>query len=40
MRVYARCMTGLEDVWIARMTQTLHLEDPSERGGQDRDGPR
>ncbi len=28
MRVYARCMTGLEDVWIARMDDTLHLEDP------------
>jgi len=28
MRVYARCMTGLEDVWIARMDGALHLEDP------------
>jgi integrase len=27
MRVYARCMTGLEYVWIARMDDTLHLED-------------
>jgi integrase len=27
MRVYAKCMTGLEDVWIARMDQALHLED-------------
>jgi integrase len=27
MRVYARCMTGLEDVWIARMDGTLHLQD-------------
>lgn len=34
MRVYARCMTGLEDVWIARMDGALHLEDlhPSEAG--------
>jgi integrase len=27
MRVYARCMTGLDDVWIARMDEVLHLED-------------
>jgi integrase len=27
MRVYARCMTGLDDVWIARMNEALHLED-------------
>jgi integrase len=27
MRVYARCMTGLEDVWITRMDGTLHLQD-------------
>src|SRR5262249_45485113 len=26
MRVYAKCMTGLEDVWIARMDQAFHLE--------------
>jgi len=32
MRVYARCMTGLEDVWITRMNQTLHLEDPGRPG--------
>ena len=25
MRVYAKCMTGLEDVWITRMDDTLHL---------------
>jgi integrase len=30
MRVYARCMTGLEDVWIARMDDTLHLQDNDE----------
>jgi len=28
MRVYAKCMTGLEDVWISRMNEALHLEDP------------
>jgi integrase len=27
MRVYAKCMTGLQDVWISRMDDTLHLED-------------
>jgi hypothetical protein len=27
MRVYARCMTGLEDVWISRMDGTLPLQD-------------
>ena len=32
MRVYARCMTGLEDVWITRMNQALHLQDPARRG--------
>jgi integrase len=30
MRVYARCMTGLEDVWITRMDGTLHLQDSEE----------
>jgi integrase len=25
MRVYARCVTGLEDVWISRMDNALHL---------------
>ena len=25
MRVYAKCMTGLEDVWISRMDGALHL---------------
>jgi len=24
MRIYARCVAGLEDVWIARMDKTLH----------------
>jgi hypothetical protein len=35
MRVYAKCMTGLEDVWIARMNDTLHLEDRGTAGGSD-----
>jgi integrase len=25
MRVYARCVTGLEDVWIGRMDDSLRL---------------
>jgi hypothetical protein len=25
MRAYARCVTGLEDKWIGRMDQALHL---------------
>jgi integrase len=32
MRVYARCMTGLEDVWITRIYQALHLEDRAQPG--------
>ena len=35
MRVYAKCMTGLEDVWISRMDGALHLED-TQRTRQDR----
>jgi integrase len=27
MRIYARCVAGLEDVWIARMDKTLHPEE-------------
>lgn len=27
MRVYAKCKTGLEDVWITRMNQSLRLQD-------------
>jgi hypothetical protein len=36
MRIYARCMTGMEDVWIARMDQALRLEDnePSDEDGE------
>lgn len=26
MRTYAKCMIGLEDVWITRMDVALHLE--------------
>ena len=36
MRVYARCMTGLEDVWISRMDGALHLEE-TQRAQQDRE---
>jgi integrase len=35
MRVYAKCMTGLEDVWISRMDDALHLEE-IQRAQQDR----
>jgi len=36
MRVYARCMTGLEDVWLNRMDDTLHLEDdPSDNASHE-----
>ncbi len=33
MRVYAKCMTGPEDVWISRMEGALHLE--NDLGPQD-----
>lgn len=33
MRVYAKCMTGLEDVWISRMDDALHLEENQENPG-------
>ena len=33
MRVYAKCMTGLEDVWISRMDDALHLEQNHENPG-------
>jgi integrase len=39
MRVYARCMTGLEDVWIVRMNDALHLEDPAAKDPQRDAGP-
>jgi hypothetical protein len=28
MRVYAKCMTGLEDVWTSRMNEGLHATEP------------
>jgi hypothetical protein len=39
MRVYAKCMTGLEDVWISRMDNTLHLEGGPRDEGPQEDGP-
>jgi integrase len=36
MRVYAKCMTGLEDVWIARMDQGLHMLDAADSVGHAR----
>jgi hypothetical protein len=41
MRVYAKCMAGLEDVWIGRMNDALHLQDPQHNYGRrtaDQDG--
>ena len=40
MRTYAKCMTGLEDVWIARMNDALHLEDGRADDGPGEGGPR
>ena len=28
MRVYVRCVEGLEGIWIGSMDQALHLEEP------------
>lgn len=39
MRVYAKCMTGLEDVWITRMSHTLHLQDPPQAASANGNGP-
>ena len=39
MRVYAKCMTGLEDVRISRMDDTLHLEGAPRDVGPREDGP-
>ena len=39
MRVYARCMPGMEDVWITRMDQVLHLQDPAGRTEADGGDP-
>jgi integrase len=39
MRVYARSVTGLEDVWISRMDGTLRLGDaPRDQGPQQSGG--
>jgi integrase len=36
MRVYARCVTGLEDVWISRMDGALRLDgDRQGEGGEE-----
>ncbi len=35
MRVYAKCMIGLEEVWISKMTDALHLEDRDDDGESD-----
>jgi hypothetical protein len=32
MRVYARCVTGLEDVWISRMDGALRLQSGPDTG--------
>jgi integrase len=37
MRVYARCVAGLEDVWTARMEASLRPAGPP-RGRHDEDG--
>jgi integrase len=37
MRTYAKCMTGLEHVWITRMNGALHLEDPEHGEGTEND---
>jgi hypothetical protein len=44
MRVYAKCMAGLEDVWIGRMNDALHLQVEQHNGdrritGPDKEGP-
>ena len=45
MRVYARCVAGLEDVWTARMEASLRAPgEPGDRhdqdGNQKGEGPR
>ena len=39
MRVYARCVAGMEDVWIARMDATLRPPGGTPEGHRERDGP-
>ena len=36
MRVYARCVTGLEDVWIRRMDDARRLEGDGQVKGEAR----
>jgi integrase len=37
LRVYARCVAGMEDVWIARMDATLRPPgQPHDKPGEDR----
>jgi hypothetical protein len=36
MRVYARCVTGLEDKWIGRIDQALHLGKAHDLGRRSR----
>ena len=40
LRVYARCVAGLEDVWIARMDATLRTPDGTPEDHPERGGPR
>ena len=35
MRVYARCVTGLEDVWISRMDDALRMETNRQDAGEE-----
>jgi hypothetical protein len=35
MRVYARCVTGLEDVWISRMDGGLRLDGDRQDEGEE-----
>jgi hypothetical protein len=39
MRVYARCVAGMEDVWIARMEATLRPPDGTPEGHRERGEP-
>lgn len=39
MRTYAKCMSGLEDVWITRMDDTLHIEEGQAGDRPNQEGP-
>jgi integrase len=39
MRVYARCVADMEDVWIARMDATLRPPNGTPEGHRERGGP-